>query len=36
MAHRGQDWAGYLSGGMDALGQMIDDDGGIDELDVQD
>jgi len=36
MVHRGPDWAGYLSGGLDALGQMIDDDGGFDELDVQD
>jgi len=34
--HKGPDWAGYLAGGLDALEQMIDDDGGFDELDVQD
>lgn len=36
MGHRGADWAGYLTGGLDALEQMIDDDGGCDELDAQD
>jgi hypothetical protein len=29
----GPDWTGYLAGGLDALEQMIDDDGGRDELD---
>jgi hypothetical protein len=36
MGHRGADWVGYLAGGLDALEQMIDDDGGFDEHDVQD
>lgn len=36
MVLRGPDWVGYLSGGLHALEQMIDDDGGCDELDVQD
>jgi hypothetical protein len=36
MGRRGPDWAGYLTGGLDALEQMIDDDGGFDELDAQD
>ena len=26
----GPDWTGYLTGGLDALEQMIDDDGGLD------
>ena len=29
----GPDWTGYLAGGLDALEQMIDDDGGLDALD---
>jgi hypothetical protein len=29
----GPDWAGYLAGGLDALEQMIDNDGGPDALD---
>lgn len=36
MGRRGPDWAGYLTGGLDSLKQMIDDDGGFDEIDVQD
>jgi hypothetical protein len=36
MRSRGPDWAGYLTGGLDALEQVIDDDGGSDELDAQD
>ena len=35
MVHRGPDWAGYLAGGVDALQQMLDDDGGFDEPDAQ-
>jgi hypothetical protein len=31
----GSDWTGYLSGGLDALGQMIDDDGGLDARDAR-
>lgn len=30
---RGRDWTAYLAGGLAALDQMIDDDGGLDELD---
>ena len=29
----GPDWTDYLAGGLDALKQMIDNDGGLDELD---
>jgi hypothetical protein len=29
----GPDWTDYLTGGLDALEQMIDNDGGLDELD---
>ena len=29
----GPDWTGYLAGGLDALEQMIDNDGGLDALD---
>ena len=29
----GPDWTGYLTGGLDALEQMIDEDGGLDALD---
>jgi hypothetical protein len=29
----GPDWTRYLAGGLDALEQMIDDDGGLDALD---
>lgn len=29
----GPDWTGYLSGGLDALERVIDNDGGLDELD---
>lgn len=29
----GPDWTGYLTGGLAALEQMIDDNGGLDELD---
>lgn len=31
----GPSWTGYLTGGLDALQQMIDHDGGIDALDAQ-
>jgi len=31
----GPSWTGYLTGGLDALQQMIDNDGGIDALDAQ-
>ena len=30
---RAPDWTGYLAGGLDALEQMIDNDGGPDALD---
>ena len=29
----GPDWTGYLTGGLAALEQLIDDDGGLDEID---
>jgi hypothetical protein len=32
----GADWTGYLAGGLDALEQMINDDGGLDALDSGD
>src|SRR5665647_677155 len=31
----GPDWTGYLTGGLDALEQMIDDDGGLDALNAR-
>ena len=31
----GLDWTSYLTGGLDALEQMLDDDGGLDALDAR-